>query len=50
MKITAFFCIKVVVLRMLLVSVLHVSVMDQSSTIHKPASLLNVTQSMASDE
>lgn len=44
------FSIKVVVLRMLLVSVLHVGVMDQSSAVHKPACSLNVTQSMASDE
>lgn len=32
------------------VSVLHVSVMDQSTTVHKPASSLSATQSMASDE
>lgn len=32
------------------VSVLHVSVMDQSSAVHKPASSLSVTQWMASDE
>lgn len=32
------------------VSVLHLSVMDQSSAVHKPASSLRVTQSMASDE
>ncbi len=32
------------------VSVLCVAVMDQSSTVQKPASSLSVTQSMASDE